>query len=154
MGDESLEVPTKQASQKVKSNNVFGQARRSARTFRAGLYARVSTNDQQTLAMQIGAMQEHATRAAGRSPCRSTRLVPAQPKRQAREPLLDAVSRGDRRGAGVAIGPLGPVSNRLVWSIARGFVALVSRFQIPSVTPTLVLTETTFLRLLCASGRF
>jgi DNA invertase Pin-like site-specific DNA recombinase len=31
--------------------------------FRAGLYARVSTNDQPTLAMQNQAMREHAGRA-------------------------------------------------------------------------------------------
>jgi putative DNA-invertase from lambdoid prophage Rac len=30
--------------------------------FRAGLYARVSTNDQQTLTMQSRAMREYATR--------------------------------------------------------------------------------------------
>ena len=30
--------------------------------FRAGLYARVSTNDQQTLAMQSRAMREYAAR--------------------------------------------------------------------------------------------
>ena len=30
---------------------------------RAGLYARVSTNDQQTLPMQIRAMREYAARA-------------------------------------------------------------------------------------------
>jgi predicted site-specific integrase-resolvase len=37
---------------KAKSDNVFGQLRKQSKMFRAGLYARVSTNDQQTLAMQ------------------------------------------------------------------------------------------------------
>src|ERR1700758_1965306 len=55
----------KRASQKAKSDksdNVFGQARKSAKMLRAGLYARVSTNDQQTLAMQNRAMREYAAR--------------------------------------------------------------------------------------------
>jgi hypothetical protein len=53
-------MPRKRASQKTNSDPVFGQARRPAKMFRAGLYARVSTNDQQTLAMQNRAMRDHA----------------------------------------------------------------------------------------------
>ena len=52
----------KRAVQKPKSNHVFGQARKRPEMFRAGLYARVSTNDQQTLAMQNRAMREYAAR--------------------------------------------------------------------------------------------
>ena len=55
-------MAVKRASPKAKSENVFGQARRPAKMFRAGLYARVSTNDQQTLAMQNRAMREYAAR--------------------------------------------------------------------------------------------
>src|SRR3954447_21188895 len=55
-------MPRKRALQKAKSDHVFGQARRPAKMFRAGLYARVSTNDQQTLAMQNRAMREYAAR--------------------------------------------------------------------------------------------
>jgi hypothetical protein len=55
-------MPRKRALQKAKSEHVFGQARRPAKMLRAGLYARVSTNDQQTLAMQNGAMREYAAR--------------------------------------------------------------------------------------------
>ena len=46
------EMAAKQASEKAKSPRVFGQARKPAKMFRAGLYARVSTNDQQTLPLQ------------------------------------------------------------------------------------------------------
>src|ERR1041385_1272484 len=53
-----------------KSANVFGQPRKQPKMFRAGLYARVSTNDQQTLTMQNRAMREYAAREAGRSLCR------------------------------------------------------------------------------------
>ena len=55
-------MPRKRASEKSKSDNLFGQARKPAKMFRAGLYARVSTNDQQTLAMQSRAMREYADR--------------------------------------------------------------------------------------------
>ena len=55
-------MAAKRAFPKAKSNNVFGQARKPAKMFRAGLYARVSTNDQQTLAMQNRAMREYAAR--------------------------------------------------------------------------------------------
>jgi hypothetical protein len=47
---------------KRKSDHDFGQARRPAKRLGVGLYARVSTNDQQTLAMQNRAMREYAIR--------------------------------------------------------------------------------------------
>jgi hypothetical protein len=40
-------MAAKPASDKAKSEHVFGQARKPAKMFRAGLYARVSTNAQQ-----------------------------------------------------------------------------------------------------------
>ena len=43
-------------------NRDVSRLRRRAKMFRAGLYARVSTNDQQTLAMQNRAMREYAAR--------------------------------------------------------------------------------------------
>src|ERR1700680_4730644 len=52
----------KQAFPKAKSDNVFGRTRKPSKMFRAGLYARVSTNDQQTLPMQSRAMREYAAR--------------------------------------------------------------------------------------------
>ena len=55
-------MPIKRASQKAKSGHVFGQAQKRPKMLRAGLYARVSTNDQQTLAMQNRAMREYADR--------------------------------------------------------------------------------------------
>jgi len=53
-------MPAKQAFAKAKSGNVFGHARNPAKTFRAGFHARVSTTDQQTLAMQNRAMRDYA----------------------------------------------------------------------------------------------
>jgi len=47
-------MPTKQAFLRTKSGKVFGHP------LRVGLYARVSTHDQQTLPLQIRAMREYA----------------------------------------------------------------------------------------------
>jgi hypothetical protein len=41
-------MPIKRASQKAKAEHVFGHRRTTAKRFRAGLYARLSSNDQQT----------------------------------------------------------------------------------------------------------
>ena len=50
-------MPAKQAFPKAKSDNVFGQARKPAKMFRAGLYARVSTKDQ-TLETQLEQLKQ------------------------------------------------------------------------------------------------
>jgi predicted site-specific integrase-resolvase len=55
-------MPRKRSFQKAESDHVFGQARKPVKMLRAGLYARVSTNDQQTLTMQNRAMREYAAR--------------------------------------------------------------------------------------------
>ena len=49
--------PAKRASKTPKSTRVFGQRQEPAKMFRAGLYARVSTHDQQTLPLQMRAMR-------------------------------------------------------------------------------------------------
>lgn len=55
-------MPAKRTSGKAKTKRVFGQARKPAKMLRAGLYARVSTLDQQTLPLQMRAMREYATK--------------------------------------------------------------------------------------------
>jgi hypothetical protein len=55
-------MAVKRAAENAKSHNVFGHAQKPAKMCRAGLYARVSTNDQQTLPMQSRAMWEYAAR--------------------------------------------------------------------------------------------
>ena len=52
-------MPVKQGARTKKSGKVFGQGPKTAKTIRAGLYARVSTQDQQTLPMQSRAMREY-----------------------------------------------------------------------------------------------
>src|ERR1039458_4111644 len=83
-------MAVKRASEKAKSHNVFGQARKSAKMFRAGLYARVSTNDQQTLPMQSHAMREYAARRGWTIAMQVREVGSGAVKRQAREKLLEA----------------------------------------------------------------
>jgi DNA invertase Pin-like site-specific DNA recombinase len=61
--------------------------------FRAGLYARVSTNDQQTLAMQSRAMREYVARRGWRVAVQVREVNSGAAKREAREKLLEAARR-------------------------------------------------------------
>jgi hypothetical protein len=60
-------MAAKRAFPKAKSDDVCGQARKPSQMFRAGLYARLSTNDEQTLPMQSRAMREYAIARANQS---------------------------------------------------------------------------------------
>jgi hypothetical protein len=82
-----------QASGKTKSVDVFGQARRTAKMFRVGLYARVSTNDQQTLAMQNRAMRQYAARRGWAVAMQIREVNSGAARREAREKLLEAARR-------------------------------------------------------------
>jgi hypothetical protein len=81
-------MPRKRASQKVKSEYVFGHAWKGPKMLRAGLYARVSTNDQQTLAMQNRAMLDDHL-AGPRDQIRAA-------KRKARQRVLGAARRREK----------------------------------------------------------
>jgi putative DNA-invertase from lambdoid prophage Rac len=86
-------MPVKRASQKAKSGNVFGQAHKVAKMLRAGLYARVSTNDQQTLAMQHRAMRDYAARRGWTIALQVREVNSGAVRREARERLIDAARR-------------------------------------------------------------
>jgi DNA invertase Pin-like site-specific DNA recombinase len=86
-------MPVKRALQKAKSDNVFGQSRRLAKMLRAGVYARVSTNDQQTLAMQNRALREYAARRGWAVAMQVRDVNSGAAKRVAREKLLEAARR-------------------------------------------------------------
>src|SRR5260370_1950728 len=86
-------MAVKQASENVKSNNVFGHARKPAKMCRAGLYARVSTNDQQTLPMQSRAMREYAARRGWTIALQVREVGSGAARREAREKLLEAARR-------------------------------------------------------------
>jgi putative DNA-invertase from lambdoid prophage Rac len=97
----------KRARPKAKSDNVFGQARRPVKMFRAGLYARVSTNDQQTLAMQNRAMREYAVRRGWTIALQVREVNSGAAKREAREKVLEAARRRE-------------IDLVLVWRLDRG----------------------------------
>ena len=92
LGDIS-EMAAKRAFPKAKSDHVFGQRRKPSKMFRAGSYARVSTNDQQTLAMQNRAMREYAARRGWTIAVQVREVNSGAAKREAREKLLEAARR-------------------------------------------------------------
>ena len=61
--------------------------------FRVGLYARVSTNDQQTLAMQNRAMREYAARRGWTVAMQVREVNSGAVRREARERVLEAARR-------------------------------------------------------------
>jgi DNA invertase Pin-like site-specific DNA recombinase len=71
----------------------FGQARRPLKMLRAGLYARVSTSDQQTLAMQNRALREYAARRGWTVALQVREVNSGAARREARERLLEAARR-------------------------------------------------------------
>jgi putative DNA-invertase from lambdoid prophage Rac len=83
----------KRTSEKAKSPRVFGQARKPAKMFRVGLYARVSTSDQQTIPLQIRALREYAVRRGWTIALQVKEVGSGASQRQLREKLLDAARR-------------------------------------------------------------
>src|SRR5438552_898432 len=86
-------MAAKRASAKTKSPKVFGQSRKPAKMFRAGLYARVSTNDQQTVPLQIRALREYAVRRGWTIALQVKEVGSGASERQLREKLLEAARR-------------------------------------------------------------
>ena len=86
-------MAAKRAPEKPKSPRVFGQARRPAKMFRAGLYARVSTNDQQTIPLQIRSLREYAARRGWTIVIQVKEVGSGASERQLREKLLEAARR-------------------------------------------------------------
>src|SRR5450755_3310322 len=87
------EMAAKRASEKAKSPRVFGQARKAAKMFRAGLYARVSTNDQQIIPLQIRALRDYAVRRGWTIALQVKEVGSGASDRQLRETLLEAARR-------------------------------------------------------------
>jgi DNA invertase Pin-like site-specific DNA recombinase len=93
MRGELPEMPVKQGSGIKKSSRVFGQGLKAAKTVRVGLYARVSTLDQQTLPMQNKAMREYASRRGWTVALQVKEVGSGATQRQRREELMLAVRR-------------------------------------------------------------
>jgi len=83
----------KRAVRKVTSSKVFGQRRKRSKMFRAGLYARVSTSDQQTLSLQTRAMREYAAQRGWTIALQVREIGSGAAQRKAREKLLEAARR-------------------------------------------------------------
>lgn len=88
-----LAMPVKRPSRNAKSGDVFGQPRRPAKMLRAGLYARVSTNDQQTLPMQNRALREYAARRGWTIAVQVREVGSGAAHREARQQLIEAARR-------------------------------------------------------------
>jgi putative DNA-invertase from lambdoid prophage Rac len=86
-------MPVKQGSEVKKSGRVFGQGQKTAKMVRSGLYARVSTQDQQTLPMQNRAMREYATRRGWTLTMQVKEVGSSASQRQMREKLINAARR-------------------------------------------------------------
>src|SRR5271154_5883477 len=84
----------KRASRKTKSPWFFGPPPHRAKTpLRAGLYARVSTQDQQTIPMQTRALREYATRRGWTIALQVKEIGSGASQRERREQLLEAARR-------------------------------------------------------------
>ena len=86
-------MPAKRPFPPRKSKQVFGQARKPAKLLRVGLYARVSTLDQQTLPMQIRALREYASKRDWVVAAQIKEVGSGAAARQLRQQLMDAARR-------------------------------------------------------------
>jgi len=86
-------MPPKPTSRKPKSGRVFGQRRKETKMIRVGLYARVSTLDQQTLPMQNRTMREYAARRGWTIVMQVREVGSGATQREARENMLEAARR-------------------------------------------------------------
>jgi DNA invertase Pin-like site-specific DNA recombinase len=84
----------KRASGKADSRRVFGQGSGRRKTScRAGLYARISTHDQQTLPLQSRAMREYAAKRGWTIAVQVKEVGSGASERELREKLLNAARR-------------------------------------------------------------
>src|SRR2546425_12126701 len=88
----------KRAFQATESRRVFGQWQKQRKMFRAGLHARVSTHDQQTLPMQNRALREYAARRGWLVVMQVKEVGSSAAQREAREKLLEAARRREIDG--------------------------------------------------------
>jgi putative DNA-invertase from lambdoid prophage Rac len=84
----------KRALERTKSPRVFGHSSHRAKTaFRVGLYARVSTQDQQTIPLQTRALREYANRRGWKVAMQVKEIGSGAARRERREQLLEAARR-------------------------------------------------------------
>lgn len=84
----------KRAISRSKSGRVFGHPCGRAKTeLRVGLYARVSTHDQQTIPLQIRALREYVAKRGWRVAVQMKEIGSGASQRELREKLLEAARR-------------------------------------------------------------
>jgi len=83
----------KPASGKTDSRRVFGHPRKQPKMFRAGLYARVSNHDQQTIPLQIRALREYAARRGWIVAVQVKEIGSGASARELREKIVEAARR-------------------------------------------------------------
>src|ERR1700758_1078410 len=86
-------MAAKREAKTAKSKRAFGQHQKPAKMFRVGLYARVSTHDQQTLSLQVRAMREYATKRGWTIAAQIKEVGSGASERELRENLLAAARR-------------------------------------------------------------
>lgn len=86
-------MPAKRPSQTAASRRVFGHGRKTQ--IRAGLYARVSTHDQQTLRLQNRALRDYAARRGWTIAVEINEVGSGASVRELRQKLLAAARRRD-----------------------------------------------------------
>src|SRR5579863_6694297 len=86
-------MPAKRTPGKAKTKRVFGHPRKPGKMFRAGLYARISTLDQQTLPMQTRAMREYATNRGWTVDMQVKEVGSGKAEREQRQQLIEAARR-------------------------------------------------------------
>ena len=87
-------MPVKRASGTQQLRDVFGHpGKRSKTALRAGLYARISTDDQQTLPMQLRALREYAARRGWTVAMQVKEVGSGASERRMREKLIEAARR-------------------------------------------------------------
>jgi putative DNA-invertase from lambdoid prophage Rac len=86
-------MAAKRASKTAKSQRVFGQQQAPAKMFRVGLYARVSTHDQQTLSLQMRTMRDYAAKRGWTIAVQIKEVGSGAAERELRENLLAAARR-------------------------------------------------------------
>jgi putative DNA-invertase from lambdoid prophage Rac len=90
---EASEMLTKHAEKRAGSRRVFGHSKKTS--CRVGLYARVSTHDQQTLRLQNRAMRDYAVRRGWTVAIEVKEVGSGASVRELRQKLLDAARRRD-----------------------------------------------------------
>ena len=89
-------MPAKQGSGTAEPPGVFGHPDKRTKTaLHAGLYARVSTSDQQTLPMQLRALREYAARRGWTVAMQVKEVGSGASQRQARDKLIESARRRD-----------------------------------------------------------